>query len=688
MKRFHQNSKQPKYPANSSSNDHRLIWGFTPLLSRLFTSLLFKLIALIIFLVSTYYLSLSFTTNSEQKQSSKLLVIATSFLEKGWKPVGYSEQLPSWFEDNRVQGHTRLSVQKWLGTPEFKNAASGFKQLGARVFVRHVKSAAEDPWWYGTVSQTPDNQIQLETNSNPVKIMIDEAHQEGMKIIAYYFHSTDKTMATLHPEWVCKQPNGRVISHRRRGDYLDLTSPYREIVLERLLELAAMGVDGFYFDEIHMPYKGCWGTFLETAFEQATGEKAPMVKNERDPHYRRYLQFQALKVEETLAYWREAVRKQYPKVIFTISTTTIPSLINPRMTTNLVRLSDSPKSEFFLAIKERLNLNVFQDKLLLAKPEKDIRMALGWTVLRDGAEGRPPHIWAPGFPNREHALGFVSAVLTYGAIANLDVAEENLLGDGKKPRGTPRVGLKAAFALGKQVSPYLSQTRPVRWAAIHYSELSRDRRGSNLVAAWREVLWPVTGSFGVFVREGLPVGIVNDYQLARGQLEGYRLLFLPNPNELTPAQRRIVEQFQAKGGVVLRNDPGWPWSIPGRTPEAIKAFRRLLAEHLDTAPVLVTGGPEKMHSVAFRHPGKDRLVVAISNDFTWVQLKQNLRQSKQTINSPPPAIKGITVEINSSSYPQKIFEVLSGQSLKFEHNYKGYKIIVPEFSKMAVIVVE
>ncbi len=319
-------------------------------------------------------------------------------------------------------------------------------------------------------------------------------------------------------------------------------------------------------------------------------------------------------------------------------------------------------------------------------------MALGWTLLRDSAQGRPPHIWAPGFSDRQQTLAFVSAVLTYGAIANLDVAEANLLDVNRPPEKTPREALKAAFALGNKVSPYLSHTRPVRWAAIHFSERARERRGGDLVTAWREVLWPVTGAFGVFVREGLPVGLVNDYQLDSGQLDGYKLLFLPNPDELTPSQRQSVEQFEANGGVVIKNNKNWTWSVPNQTTLASNNFRQVLLSHLDTVPIRVTGGPEKMHAVAFENQETGRLAIAVTNNFTWIQLKDSKgmrsRHQLTSTNSPPSAIGGVEVEVKASQVPSKVVEVISGQSLKPKVTPNGYKLVLPEFSTMALLVAE
>jgi hypothetical protein len=56
--------------------------------------------------------------------------------------------LPGWFVGNRVHGQTRLEFgDRWDGSDQFLHAAEGFKVLGARVFTRHVKCAAEDPPW-------------------------------------------------------------------------------------------------------------------------------------------------------------------------------------------------------------------------------------------------------------------------------------------------------------------------------------------------------------------------------------------------------------------------------------------------------------------------------------------------------------------------------------------------------------
>ena len=262
---------------------------------------------------------------------------------------------------------------------------------------------------------------------------IDEAHAEGLKIFAYYWHMSEKTMADLHREWICRDWNGNPVD-TERGLYLDMTGPYRELVLTRLRELAGMGADGLFFDFRHLPPRGCLNTALAIAWEARMGAPPP-APNDCDPLYLDFLDFKAEQIEDTFAYWRDRVKADHPNVVFIISTTTVPALTDREMTTRLARLADSAKNEYRHALHSRFSKDVFEPPsnerpceppVDLRKPEDHVRQALGWTVLRDAADGRPPHIWARGVPNRKHAQAFAGSLLTFGCIANMDVHEYNL----------------------------------------------------------------------------------------------------------------------------------------------------------------------------------------------------------------------------------------------------------------------
>jgi hypothetical protein len=242
---------------------------------------------------------------------------------------------------------------------------------------------------------------------------------------------------------------------------------------------------------------------------------------------------------------------------------------------------------------------------------------VGWTVLRDSADGRPPHIWVSGgVPNIGHARAAAGSLLAFGWIANMDVDEQSLLGNADPTEGkTPLSALEAAFKLGRDASPHLATAQPVRRAAVHFGERARTPAATTIGRRGRcSGRW--VGAFQALSEDGLPVGIVNDHQLRRGELAGYSLLVLPDPGKLSEAQQQAVATFAASGGAVIENDPAWAWADPAERDEAFASFRAAISSKLAvTAPVRVAGGPSGRYGISNR--SGERLVVAVTNDFSW-----------------------------------------------------------------------
>jgi hypothetical protein len=596
------------------------------------------------------------------------------WMREAWEQPAPSVARPEWVDGARVQAHTRL----WLhhrDEPVFTEASKAFREMGVRVITRHVKSGDEDPWWK-TATPTKSKDLDL------VPDMVASCHGAGLKFIAYYWPMTDRTCSEVFPEAVCLHPDGAVIKHHQRGNFIDITYPaYREVVANRLIELAELGVDGFYFDERHLPPVGVWSKDFVRRFQAATGRPAPRKIDPQDPDYRLFKAFRAAQIEDTFAYWKKRVRERHPDIVFIISTTTIASLGDREMTTNLVRLADLPKSEFELAVKPMFN-PVFLNNPDLAKPDDDIKMALGWTYLRESADGRPPHIWRPNSPGKAHAVSFAGVLLTYGCVANIDVHESWL--PGAKP-GTPgaaaREGAQAAFELGAKASPVLAGTRPVRWAAVHISELMRDRRDD--LTAWREVLWPAVGAFEVLTRARLPVATVNDFQLEHGMLEGYRVLFLPGEEELGARQKEAVARFRARGGVVIGQRPEWKWDEPAKHADACAALTKEF-EALAAPLVRVCGGIPTLHTVAYQEKNGAGLVIAITNEFAWSETTRVLKRAGRSPAAAPAPVTGVSVLICNRESAQ-VVEVISGRELPTRHTNEGLVVDVPDFDCLALI---
>jgi hypothetical protein len=251
-----------------------------------------------------------------------------------------------------------------------------------------------------------------------------------------------------------------------------------------------------------------------------------------------------------------------------------------------------------------------------------------------------------------------------------------------------------AFALGKRVSPYFAGTVPVRWSVLHYPEAARDQYVTRPDQAWENVLYPFYGAYLTLLRAHLPVGIITDSQLKEGLLDGYGVLFLPAPASLTPKMQVAVKAFMDRGGKVVKQRASWQWHKPGVGHEkAAKAFLGEIKSKAPNPPVQAFGGPEKMHSVSFINEKKRRITIALTNDFSWINTGGGSKRvgGKSTLiklRKDPQPCTNVKLIVQGYGKPARVFEAVKETKLSIKHQHQGIEIPVPDFSHMAVVVLE
>ncbi|MFW6599966.1 hypothetical protein ACQBAU_13405 [Propionibacteriaceae bacterium Y2011] len=650
--------------------------------------------------------------------------------------VAGGSDLPAWFELSRVPAHLHLGARTWWNSPQpgrdelFANAGAAMKELGATAYVRFVKQPDCDPWWPSAAPLGPDGERLFDedrwnywtNNNNPngwgrkwvpagtdlPALMGAEAAAQNMSVIGYYSYEYDRRVAAEHPEWVARVPDGEFNDVAYRGvlgTVIDFTTPFREIVLQRLLELAERGLHGVYFDRQLFPPWDSFSDWSVAEYERTTGRAAPMAhapsgseyidwfsQDSYHPDYLHWVVWKREQIADTLAYWRAAVRETYPDFVFIASVTHLPALTRPDTSTRWAEVIDSVKGETELATHNFLRNFVFEHNPDLAVPEAHELMGLGWTVVRDASAGRPAFIWSgTSLPNVAHTLGWAGTVLAYGNIADVEVYDFWQTADPMDPARpfTPESAMREAFALGQKLGPVLAGTRPVRFAALHFSERARDARltaASGTRKAWTEQLWPLVAAFSVLRSDGVPVHLVNDRQLTDEGLAGFRLLFLPDEDDLTDDEQAVVQRFRASGGQVVVNE--WDHHDPEQTEVAAAALRAAVEPAVATSPVRVTGGPEARHQGFLAAPPegtKRRIVVPISNDFTWIQVRAIGETGP--INEPAPPATGVRVEWDVKLAGARAVEAVSGQQLPVTMGSDGRaSVTVPPFDHLAVVV--
>lgn len=530
--------------------------------------------------------------------------------------------LPQWFEEARVQGHTRLPVSM-LREPQFSDAGKRFHSMGASVFCRHIKTAGEGAWWRSNVGAI----LPVAQSRNLVRELVDEAHDAGCKILAYYRHMEDAAEAERHPDWICRNWQGEPLA-TKRGLHLCFSSPYRDFVERRLVEAVGFNVDGFYFDEMHMPAVGCWCDYCRSGFQRKYGEDLPALNNPADPVWHRLTDYINDVIVETFSAWRTAVHSIRPECVFVVSSHKFPAMTERHISSRLCRISDSVKTEFNEPLAFGSNA-VFASRGGRVYYEKDVKMALGWCLVRDAASGRPPHVWIPGLQSDKAATSAAAAVIAHGGIANIDVQESNL----------PDVRFQNAFKLSSRIAPVMAGFRPLRWLGIYYSEAARDRNLSDPMMAMRRSIFPVYGAFRALLRRGMSTSLVTDPILEAGEVDGYTALYVPDRSSMPLVLERRLKEFEGRGGLIIAPDMEWRWDVPSEQDRTEDMFLTALARKEIHAPIRVEAKDRNIHVGCYQSRIADHLIVIVCNDFSWVWSGVRRRAQlvdESTLSGTPP----------------------------------------------------
>lgn len=609
--------------------------------------------------------------------------------------------LPAWFEANRVQAHYENGIEEDLdGMYRDLHAAVG--SMGARVLTRIFKTTGEGAWWPTTVGRSHDALAGRDLGRE----IADDARGRGLKVFAYYRIMCDDLIEQEHPEWLCRDAEGKLVVEprtRKRAKpthVICFNSSARSFTQTRLLELADRGVDGIYFDSWHMP-EICACANCRAAFEKETGEPMDASAAQGSAAYRRASAFVGRTIVRTFTGWMAAVKEKHPGVVFAIGSSLYPCFdTQMQITSDLLRISDTSKTEFSKPFGGHLRSPAaagvegggggggkqgFMDASY-AIPDYDVQNALGWTFTRDSCDGRPPLMWIPFTRTEEEALFSVAAAVSYGCVASLHP-------EGLRERRSPIVRSEAlrvyepCYGLGNKVSPVLAGTRPVRDALIHVSGASRDTRIGDQGRLWVELIAPILGAFEAMKEAHLPVATINDTQLEEGVPRETRVLFLPGESDCSEAQRASVRRFEDAGGRVIRLYPGAGWHLKA---EKDRLKRELIAgvQGQGEVPPMRALGPAGMHAVFYRDNDTRRTVVCLVNAFGWFRSSREGSSEKEKGSAPAPC-SGVSIEIGGAQGAVgRVFEAATGKELVPNAVGGRMTVSVPEFPVMACVVIE
>ena len=464
--------------------------------------------------------------------------------------------LPDWISYNRIHGHVGLFNQTGDTelAPEFVQDV--LDDLGVGPYTRHVKVDWRYPIWPSEVPEA----IHRGDNKNFLSPIILEAEQSDSELIAYYWFAAEgrplnddlakglrKTRFPVFSneydwspprDWYCESLSGELVdasskgASSKRGYHLDITSEYREFVLQRLQELANQGVRAFYFDGLHLPRAeghGCFGSNIERQFLRA-GEVLPDSEDASDSQYIKFLNFQADKLAETFRYWNEKINENLSaqrKVVFIVSGTYLSSYLQPNMNLALGASSDILKVEYSHGLKWAINGKIFRNSSI-AKPSDGTIISLGWILPRDASASKVVHVWTPYIGSIEEMRSYIATTQSYGAMTALHISPSIFTKKGveNNHRSTRAEVLREGFKFGDLFSGLLASTHPIGEVALLVSERFAKELGG-IEKRWSSQMALVNWSYEILNKLGVASRTINEYDVAKGNLSDYAAIVVP-----------------------------------------------------------------------------------------------------------------------------------------------------------------
>eukprot|EP00038_Savillea_parva_P010644 m.191684 g.191684 ORF g.191684 m.191684 type:complete len:813 (+) comp18426_c0_seq1:52-2490(+) len=632
----------------------------------------------------------------------------------------------------------RTGLSNWTCDAVFEDAAALFANLSVPAFVRHSHTGSEGTWW-PSATGPKESWLPLvqDTGRNLPLEFLTKAKAAGVHVILYHYMKCNTYWATARPEWSMQWPNGSTIVWPRGPGMSPCSPEWRALYIAQVVELINMGADAFFFDEFPGTPGGDWNPACRALYKERYGEDMPtdiVTSSTRATTQplstsRNVLELMSDLTEQYFAELVSAIGNattihRTPSSYATVSTPQVtvstpharnaPDSAVALVSTHLVPAPDSggslyestrllsfgphdvAKSEYSTGTRvakchgqqpgSSAPYPCYTAGAAAADPfADDVLAAFGWTMMRDGASGRPPHIWIPlgdvgPPPTPNTTLCTVVATRSYGMIANPDHTEAAI----------PNHALfDSTYTLSAMLDRTLpSDMLPVRHAAVLFSETSRNAffRGPasdgslDVTEAWTHVLEPTVGAFETLLRLGVPAGMVNDGQVLApvggpsSLVHEWPVLIAPDTSVLDPAVNYALAAYADAGGALVRlATTGW------RTVEQRRVSGQALVRAINTTqrglgPVMRTTsmGQETgdfLHSVAFASSSQPNVrVVALVNNFTGCL---PFVPKGGAPLPPPPAVVGVRVDLaapTSDGTLTSATDLISGSSYTITHH--------------------
>ncbi len=357
----------------------------------------------------------------------------------------------------------------------------------------------------------------------------------GVEVIAYYSVVWDELTAAGHPDWLVRGPHGEIDNLGEfRWSTLCINSPYREVVFAQLEEISRlMRPDGFWIDMTIIGKDRCFCPHCAELFLAQTG--APLTAAAARDGALGHL-FTRFRYDYIEAFYREA---------FARIRAILPGANIANNYWGYPYSSSSMGSRAVGALREAdfVTGEAYTDWTGLSSP------ALFAKYLRGVAQGRPFEAligrfcgtWDYSAKPAAQLAAEAYAIAAGGGTVTID---DEPYADGRLDQDLYR-DIGRIFGEIKR-REHLLCGRPVRFAAIYHSQLTKDYD-----AGEADFITSFVGAYRLLKELQCPTEVIFDEALTPDSLAGLKVILLPSVSVVQPAQWHLLRTWAEDGGLLL-----------------------------------------------------------------------------------------------------------------------------------------
>ena len=388
--------------------------------------------------------------------------------------------------------------------------------------------------------------------SDPLDVMksilpeyLEEAHSREFKVFVYInVHWHDVSDLEKHRDWFQVDYSGKVIDDvYGKGLMPCVNSPgWREYSYNIIKGIAELGPDGIFLDGPVFHWRGCYCSYCRKLFKEKYGIELPRKGDLNNPDHLKLVEFQ-----------RESM-VNYMKGAFEVVKSVDPEIA--------IYLNGEPARPSWATGRDNVRLSKYQD-LVGAEGGFEYYNLFETPVFKPGMTAKLLEAQAPDKPR----VIFIAAkhspwnkeVLTPAELANRcaqTIANGAYYWIGYTYDGRLDSIIKKINSWVDKCGEYLVGTHDVSDVAVYWSQATGDIYGGEVPVSdftgetkkvKRDYLKSIYGAYELLVRSRIPFKFV----ISPSQLNGIRLLVLPNVAFLSKEEAEGIRDFVKKGGVLF-----------------------------------------------------------------------------------------------------------------------------------------